>query len=198
MKASFQKYILNFKRPSGTSRGVMTEKESWFLFIEKDGKKGVGECGVLRGLSYDDRLDYSDKLQWVCDNIYLGKDVLWEALREWPSIQFGVEQAFMSLESYDPLILFPSRFTDGQQAIPINGLIWMGEPAFMKEQIDQKINQGFNCIKLKIGALDFDKELELIRYIRSHFSPEMIEIRVDRSEERRVGKECRCRWWRCH
>jgi len=179
MKASFQKYILNFKRPSGTSRGVMTEKESWFLFIEKDGKKGVGECGVLRGLSYDDRLDYSDKLQWVCDNIYLGKDVLWEALREWPSIQFGVEQAFMSLESNDPLILFPSRFTDGQQAIPINGLIWMGEPAFMKEQIDQKISQGFDCIKLKIGALDFDKELDLIRYIRSHFSPEMIEIRVD-------------------
>lgn len=179
MKASFQKYILNFKRPSGTSRGVMTEKESWFLFIEKDGKKGVGECGVLRGLSYDDRLDYSDKLQWVCNNIHLGKDVLWEALREWPSIQFGMEQAFMSLESNDPLILFPSKFTDGQQAIPINGLIWMGEPAFMKEQIDQKINQGFNCIKLKIGALDFDKELDLIRYIRSHFSPEMIEIRVD-------------------
>lgn len=179
MKASFHKYILNFKQPSGTSRGVLLKKETWFLIIQENDKIGIGECGLFRGLSFDDQLDYSDKLQWVCNNIHLGKDVLWESLREWPSIQFGIEQAFLSFESNNPLILFPSRFTDGQQAIPINGLIWMGEPAFMKEQIDQKINQGFNCIKLKIGALDFDKELDLIRYIRSHFSPEMIEIRVD-------------------
>src|SRR5690554_7413373 len=98
MKATFEKYILNFKKPSGTSRGVMLEKETWFLIIEGNGKKGIGECGLFRGLSYDDRLDYSDKLQWVCDNIHLGKDTLWEKLREYPSIQFGVEQAFRSEE----------------------------------------------------------------------------------------------------
>lgn len=179
MKASFEKYILHFKRPSGTSRGVLLEKETWFLTIEENGKKGIGECGVFRGLSYDDRLDYSDKLQWVCDNIHLGKETLWEALREWPSIQFGVEQAFLSLQSSDPKILFPSAFTEGQKSIPINGLVWMGEPEFMKQQIDEKIKEGFHCIKLKIGALDFEKELNLIRYIRANFSPETIEIRVD-------------------
>src|SRR5690554_6393671 len=179
MKATFEKYILNFKKPSGTSRGVMLEKETWFLIIEENGKKGIGECGLFRGLSYDDRLDYSDKLQWVCDNIHLGKDTLWEKLREYPSIQFGVEQAFLSLKSDDPMILFPSAFTKGEESIPINGLVWMGNPEFMKEQIDEKMVQGFNCIKLKIGAIDFDKELELIRYIRSHFSPELMEIRVD-------------------
>ena len=179
MKATFQKYILNFKRPSGTSRGVMTEKETWFLFIEKDGKKGVGECGILRGLSYDDRLDYSDKLQWVCNHIHLGKSVLWEQLKEWPSIQFGVEQAFISLESEDPMLLFPSAFTKGKESIPINGLVWMGTPEFMKEQIDEKLQEGFQCIKLKIGAIDFEEELRLIGYIREHFPVEKVEIRVD-------------------
>lgn len=179
MKATLIKYILDFKRPSGTSRGVMTEKETWFIILEKDGKKGIGECGILRGLSHDDRPDYSDKLQWACNNIHLGKNTLWEALREYPSIQFGIEQAFISLESNNPMILFPSAFTEGQKSIPINGLIWMGTPEFMKEQIDEKIAQGFDCIKLKIGAIDFDEELRLIRYIRTHFPPEKVEIRVD-------------------
>lgn len=179
MKASFQKYILNFKRPSGTSRGVMTEKETWFLIIEENGKKGIGECGILRGLSYDDVSDYSDKLQWVCDNIYLGESALWEALRDYPSIQFGIEQAFLSLANNHPMQLFPSAFTKGEKSIPINGLVWMGNPEFMKEQIDAKIAEGFNCIKLKIGAINFAEELQLLRYIRTHFPADKMEIRVD-------------------
>lgn len=179
MKAHFKKYILNFKRPSGTSRGVMTEKETWFLIIENKGKLGIGECGVLRGLSYDDRSGYSDQLEWVCNNINLGKDQLWEQLKEWPSIQFGVEQAFLSLESNDPMLLFPNDFTNGLQSIPINGLVWMGTSDFMKQQIDEKLQDGFQCVKLKIGAIDFEEELRLIRYIRAHFSADKIEIRVD-------------------
>ena len=179
MKASFQKYILNFKRPSGTSRGVMTEKETWFLIIEENGKKGIGECGILRGLSYDDMSDYSDKLQWVCDNIHLGESALWEALRDYPSIQFGIEQAFLSLANNHPMQLFPSAFTKGEKSIPINGLVWMGNPEFMKEQIDAKIAEGFNCIKLKIGAINFAEELQLLRYIRTHFPADKMEIRVD-------------------
>lgn len=179
MKASFQKYILNFKRPSGTSRGVMTEKETWFLIIEENGKKGIGECGILRGLSYDDVSDYSDKLQWVCDNIHLGESALWEALRDYPSIQFGIEQAFLSLANNHPMQLFPSAFTKGEKSIPINGLVWMGNPEFMKEQIDAKIAEGFNCIKLKIGAIHFAEELQLLRYIRTHFPADKMEIRVD-------------------
>ncbi|MFC5683234.1 o-succinylbenzoate synthase [Flavobacterium sp. MAHUQ-51] len=179
MKATYHKCILNFKRPSGTSRGVMNEKETWFLVLEKDGKRGIGECGILRGLSADDRPDYEEKLQWTCANIHLGKDVLWEALIEFPSIQFGVEMAFLSLASETPFLLFPSAFTNGEKSIDINGLIWMGEAAFMKEQIEEKLAQGFGCVKLKIGAIDFEKELELLRYIRQYFTPEQVEIRVD-------------------
>lgn len=179
MKAVVRQHILEFKRPSGTSRGILNTKETWFLILEENGKKGIGECAIFRGLSYDDRLGYSDKLEWVCENIHMGKDALWEALREWPSIQFGVEQAFLSLASDNPMVLFPSSFTNGEDAIPINGLVWMGDEQFMKEQIDEKIAQGFNCIKLKIGAIDFEKECELLSYIRSQFSPEVMEIRVD-------------------
>ena len=179
MKATYHKYILDFKRPSGTSRGVMTEKETWFIVLEQDGKKGIGECGILRGLSFDDRPDYEKKLQWTCDNIHLGKDQLWEALLEFPSIQFGVEMAFRSLESENPFFLFPSDFTNGTKSILINGLVWMGEEAFMKQQIEEKLAQGFTCIKLKIGAIDFDKELQLLRFLREHFTPEEVEIRVD-------------------
>jgi O-succinylbenzoate synthase len=179
MKATYHKYSLQFKLPSGTSRGVMTEKETWFLVLEKDGKKGIGECGILRGLSVDDRPDYEEKLQWTCANIDLGKDQLWEALIEFPSIQFGVEMAFLSLQSETPFLLFPSEFTEGAKSILINGLVWMGEAAFMKQQIEEKLAQGFACVKLKIGAIDFDKELGLLRYIRQHFTPEQVEIRVD-------------------
>ena len=179
MKATYKKYILNFKRPSGTSRGVMTEKETWFLLLEENGKIGIGECGLLRGLSIDDRPDYEEKLQWVCENIDKGKDKLWNELIEFPSIQFGVEMAFLSLQSKSPFELFPSKFTEGKDNMLINGLVWMGEESFMKTQIEEKLAHGFSCIKLKIGAIDFEKELGLLRFIRQNFDAKTIEIRVD-------------------
>jgi len=179
MKATYQKYLLNFKRPSGTSRGVLNEKETWFIILEEKGKKGIGECGILRGLSADDRPDYEEKLKWTCANIHLGKDQLWEVLLEFPSIQFGVEMAFQSLVSETPFLLFPSAFTQGKQNIDINGLVWMGEEQFMKQQIEEKLAQGFRCIKLKIGAIDFQKELDLLHFIRQNFDSNTIEIRVD-------------------
>jgi o-succinylbenzoate synthase len=157
----------------------MTKKETWFIILEKDGKKGIGECGILRGLSIDDRPDYEEKLQWTCDNIHLGDNQLWEALIEFPSIQFGVEMAFQSLRSESPFLLLPSDFTNGEKSIPINGLVWMGSTSFMKQQIEEKLAEGFRCVKLKIGAIDFDTELQLLGYIRQHFTPEQIEIRVD-------------------
>ncbi|GAA3520585.1 o-succinylbenzoate synthase [Aquimarina addita] len=179
MKATYHKHILEFKRPSGTSRGVLKTKETWFIVIEDAGAKGIGECGILRGLSIDDRPDYEEKLQWTCDQIHLGVDQLWQALKEFPSIQFGVEMAFKSLESEDPFLLFPSDFTDSLDSIPINGLVWMGDKDFMTTQITEKLQQGFDCIKLKIGAIDFDLELSLLSYIRSQFSKDQIELRVD-------------------
>ncbi|HET8886783.1 MAG TPA: o-succinylbenzoate synthase [Salinimicrobium sp.] len=179
MTASYHSHFLDFKRPSGTSRGILTQKETWFLKLTDGSKTGIGECGILRGLSIDDRPDYEEKLKWTCENIKLGPHKLWKELKEFPSIQFGVEMAFKAIAAKKNFILFPSEFTEGRKAIPINGLVWMGDKAFMKTQIIEKINEGFNCIKLKIGAIDFETELNLLKYIRSQFSSEEIEIRVD-------------------
>lgn len=179
IQASYKKYILNFKQASGTSRGVLKTKETWFLFLNDGAKRGIGECGVFRGLSADDRPDYEAKLKWVCQNINLGLKELLSELQEFPSIQFGLEMAFKSLEAVDSFQLLPSNFTKGNEAIPINGLIWMGSEAFMKQQIEEKIKAGFTCIKMKIGAIDFETECNLLKSIRENFTSKDIELRVD-------------------
>lgn len=178
LKATYKKYILNFKRASGTSRGILKTKETWFLIISDGVKKGIGECGLFRGLSADDVPNYEEKLKWVCNNINLGCNKLLNKCEKLPSIQFGIEQAFISLYSSD-LELFKSSFTKGETVIPINGLIWMGNKGFMKSQIKEKLANGFSCIKMKIGAIDFTAELELLKFIRSQFSSKEIELRVD-------------------
>ncbi len=179
MKANYHKYILDFKRPSGTSRGVLTTKETWFIVIENEHKTGIGECGILRGLSVDDRPDYEDQLKWTCKNINLGLEHLLSALEEFPSIQFGLETAFRSVESENQFQIFPSDFTSGLNSIAINGLVWMGKDDFMRTQIKEKIEAGFDCIKLKIGAIDFQTELEILKSIRKEFAVSDIELRVD-------------------
>jgi len=191
LKATCKKYTLLFKHPSGTSRGVLTSKDSWFLFLYNDFEPeiiGIGECGLLKGLSMDDRPDYEEKIIEVCNNIQNHEEYLDTGLRDFPSIRFGLETALMDLGlgvnkvntvNRGKRMLFPSEFTLGKDSIEINGLVWMGEIDFMKQQIKEKIESGFNCIKLKIGAIDFDKELELIRNIRKEFSVTDIEIRVD-------------------
>jgi len=179
MTATYKQYILQFKQPSGTSRGILTQKETWFIVITNNNKRGIGECGMFRGLSIDDRPDFEDKLKWVCKNITKGLDDLMNELAEFPAIQFGLEMAFLSLRSEDEFVLFPSAFTQGVASIPINGLIWMGDAPFMKQQIKSKIEAGFSCIKLKIGAIDFKTELKLLKSIRDEFSVKEIELRVD-------------------
>jgi o-succinylbenzoate synthase len=179
MIATYHKYILNFKQPSGTSRGVLKTKKTWFIILNEKEKQGVGECGVFKGLSIDDRPDYEEKLHWVCDNIHLVLNDLLDELIEFPSIQFGLEMAFKSFESSNKFELFPSSFTKGNDSIPINGLIWMGTEVFMKQQIKDKIDAGFSCIKMKIGAIDFQTEINLLQSIRKEFTSKDIELRVD-------------------
>lgn len=179
LKAKYKKYVLKFKVPGGTSRGILKEKETWFLILEENGKYGIGECGILKSLSADDVPNYEQKISWVCENIVLGEKTLLEQLSEFPSLQFGVEQAFLSLKANNPFELFPSQFTQEEAPIPINGLIWMGDEAFMRSQLEQKLKDGFRCIKIKIGAIDFNTELSVIESIRKDFSADEIEIRVD-------------------
>lgn len=177
MTAEYFRYVLEFKRPGGTSRGVLYEKETFILEISENEKKGVGECAIFRGLSFDDRPDYEEKLQWLCKNIEQDYVYLKEQLKEFPSIWFGYEQAVLNLK-YGNNIYFPSEFTKGGTPIVINGLIWMGDIAFMEEQIQDKLDQGFHCIKLKIGV-NWNSEHEILKKLRQKFSENILELRVD-------------------
>jgi len=181
VKASFKKYVLRFKKPSGTSRGILTEKPSWFIFLTDDlnpGVTGIGECSPLGGLSIDSRPDFEKMLTFVCSNIenFIHPSEIFD---DYPSIGFGVETAFLDYIKGGEKILFPSAFTEGKDSISINGLIWMGNFESMRIQIIEKIESGFSCIKLKIGAFNFEDELKLLRSIRNEFSAAQIEIRVD-------------------
>ncbi len=179
MKARYISHTLQFKQPSGTSRGVLKTKETYFIIIQHEENWGVGEVNLFRGLSYDDREGFEEKLRWTCENIGKKPAEMMEELKVWPSILFGYEMAVKSYQSSTPFELFPSLFTQGQDAININGLVWMGEHDFMQRQIEEKLQQGFDCIKLKIGAIDFDKELELLKSVRSRFRESEITLRVD-------------------
>lgn len=177
MKASYQSYILKFKQASGTSRGILTTKETFLLTIEGDGKKGIGECALFRGLSSDDVPDYEEKLEWLCQHIHEEESFIRTELQQYSSILFGWEQA-MKNWSLGGDLYFESDFTEKKSFIKINGLIWMGNVDFMKSQIQEKLNLGFDCIKLKIGV-DWTEEKKILNELRKNFSENQLEIRVD-------------------
>jgi len=179
LTARFKTFHLNFKFPAGTSRGVLLHKPSSFLLLEKDGYTGIGECSTIPDLSIDPVDSYADKLDALCRHLNEGADPVAFDLKGYPSIAFGLETALLDLAAKGSKILFPSAFTDGITGIPINGLVWMGDKAFMEKQIREKIDAGYRCIKLKIGANDFNTELEILTGIRNRFSSDDIEIRLD-------------------
>jgi len=179
MTARYTTLDLQFKFPAGTSRGVLQHKQSAFLILEESGFKGIGECSAIPGLSIDPVDSYFEKLDKLCRLLNDGCDASSIDLSAFPSIAFGLETALLDLAAQGSKCLFPTDFTEGKAGIPINGLVWMGDKAFMQRQIREKIEAGFHCIKLKIGAIDFETELEIISDIRRQFSPDDIEIRVD-------------------
>ncbi|MEG0647993.1 MAG: o-succinylbenzoate synthase [Bacteroides sp.] len=172
---------LHFKKPAGTSRGTYTTRKVWYIHLTADefpGRVGVGECAPLPQLSCDDLPDYPSILATACAQAAATGKIDSEALRPYPSILFALETAFRHLQA-GSYALWDTPFSRGEAGIPINGLIWMGDYRQMLEQIEAKMQTGFRCIKLKIGAIDFDRELALLRHIRAHFSATEVQLRVD-------------------
>jgi len=176
-QAKFTKLTLNFKMPSGTSRGVLTSKDSWILEVwnKKDPTKvGKGEASIIKTLSPDWSDQYEDKLVEVANNINRYANHV-ESLSAFPSIQFAIETAIKDLQSGGNFKIFETK----TKKLAINGLIWMGTKGFMLSQVEEKLNAGFSTIKLKIGAIDFDSEIAIIKHIRTRFSASKITLRVD-------------------
>ena len=188
MKATVIPQTLHFKQPAGTSRGVYITRKVWYILLtdEENPKHfGVGECAPLPALSCDDVPEYEDVLKETCRQLeeklktnFENAFIFLKNLKAYPSIRFGVETALAHYQARS-LQFWHTSFSKGKEGIPINGLIWMGNFDEMYHRIEEKMKSGFRCIKLKIGAIDFEKELELLAHIRRHFSPEQIELRVD-------------------
>lgn len=182
LQASFHPYRLDFNRPSRTSRGVMNHRDIWILKVwEKHHPEvfGLGECAPLPGLSIDTPKIVKDTLIDVCHRPNEFVQWLSGGLDHAPAVNFALEQAMIDLHRGGKHILFPSKFTQGNEQITINGLIWMGNPQYMIDQINEKIHSGFRCIKMKIGGISFFEEVKIIQELRNTFGYDEIEIRLD-------------------
>ena len=194
MKIDIEERVLHFKQPAGTSRGVYTERRIWLVHVSDGMTVGVGECAPLLDLSCDalEPYIYNKVLRGFCDQVEETGEIPYEAMRDYPSMLFGLETALTSLNSKlstlrsaegrshgENFQLFDTPFARGEQGIPINGLVWMGSYEEMLQRMEDKLKQGFRCVKLKVGAIDFDKEFDLVKRIRERFSHHEVELRLD-------------------
>ncbi len=186
LKVTVSERVLHFKQPAGTSRGVYTTRKSWFVHLSDGEREGVGECAPLPDLSCDAIPNYGEVLQGFCDDVCRTGQIDYEALRPYPSMLFGLETAMLDLRSQESGdrslergVLFDTAFTRGEVGIKINGLVWMGSYEEMLQRMEEKLEKGFGCVKLKIGAIDFERELDLVKRIRQRFSFHDVELRLD-------------------
>ena len=179
LKFTLSEKILHFKQPAGTSRGVYTTRKIWLVHLSDGQRTGVGECAPLPDLSCDALSDaqYEAILNRYCDELCQKGEIDYDALRDYPSMLFGLETALLNLQNGDRL--FDTAFSRGEVGIPINGLVWMGNHDEMLHRMEEKLEKGFRCVKLKIGAIDFGQEVDLIKRIRSRFSFHEVELRLD-------------------
>lgn len=179
-----EKKILHFKQPAGTSRGVYLTRKIWLIHLSDGDKHGVGECAPLPDLSCDAMPDedYEALLKRACERFCETGEIDYDAMRDYPSMLFGLEMALLDLKSNKEAgrsILFDNAFSRGEIGIPINGLVWMGNYEEMLQRMEEKLKLGFRCVKLKIGAIDFEKEFDLVKKIRERFSHHEVELRLD-------------------
>lgn len=183
-KINISSCTLHFLRPAGTSRGVYTTRKSYYVTLSDTNQPdvvGIGECATLPDLSCDAMTDekYEQKLRSFCDDFCHTGVIDIDAMRPYPSMLFGLETAKAQLDVKGSINFFNTAFGRGEEGITINGLVWMGTFDEMYQRLEAKLKAGFRCVKLKIGAIDFEKELDLIRHIRQTFTREQVELRVD-------------------
>ena len=179
IRGTIEERVLHFKQPAGTSRGVYTTRRIWLVRLTDGERTGLGECAPLPDLSCDALPNYGEVLKRFCDDVCRTGQIDYEAMRPYPSMLFGLETALSDLSSNEAGVLFDTPFTRGEVGIRINGLVWMGNYEEMLQRMEEKLEKGFGCVKLKIGAIDFDMELDLVKRIRKRFSFHDVELRLD-------------------
>lgn len=181
--------VLRFNFPARTSRGALTEHVAYYLHLTDTAQPavvGLGEAAPLAGLSPDHRPDFAATLEGFVQEFnrrQLRELHPAEAAQlvgpEWPALRFALETATLDWQHGGRRVLYDNAFSRGEAGLPINGLVWMGDVAFMREQIEKKLAEGYDCLKLKIGSLDFAAELAILAEIRALAGPERLTLRVD-------------------
>ncbi|MFN3404650.1 MAG: o-succinylbenzoate synthase [Cytophagaceae bacterium] len=187
LTVDLKKISLKFRFDAGTSRGVLTEKDTWFITLSDGDYTAIGECSPLRGLSSDDVPGYQTLLKNIQNYLQENRITGWlkmqddqkSFIQQFPSIAFGLDSAFRNYAHKKTGLIFNNNFYNKAEAIPINGLVWMGNYDFMLKQVDEKVSEGYTCIKIKVGALDFGTECRLLEYIRNKYGFDEIELRLD-------------------
>lgn len=172
--------LAHFKQPAGTSRGVYLTRDTWILTVKdtETGRIGVGECAPLPDLSCDAMPDYEQRLRDICRFVEMNNGIDIQLFRPYPSMLFGLETALLNLNNGGNVI-FDTPFTRGEVGIPINGLVWMGTAEEMTHRVEEKLKAGFRCVKLKIGAIDFEEEVNIIKGIREKYPADVVQLRLD-------------------
>lgn len=191
LKFEIKKHCLDFHFEAGTSRGILTHKNSYFIKISQADYptiSGIGEAGPLKGLSPEFEDNCINAFKQVVNQISVVE--LPHKLEEIPdwlnghpieqaSFKMAIEMAIRDYLIQKNGIYFDNTFSTSETNLPINGLIWMGSAEFMQKQIEDKLALGYSCLKLKIGAIDFETELSLLKHLRDRFSKDELSIRVD-------------------
>lgn len=181
-KFEIQEKTLHFKSPAGTSRGVYHTRKIYlvtFRSTQNPALEGVGECAPLPILSMDDITDYVSRLETFCVETAREGQIPFDDMRGYPSMLFGLESAMAQIRANGSTALYDTPFAQGQQGIPINGLVWMGTYEEMMQMAEEKIRAGFTCLKFKIGGIRFEDEIEIIRGVRQRFGKDVLQIRLD-------------------
>ncbi len=178
MTFHIEERTFHFRQPAGTSRGVYRTRRSWMVTLtDEDGRTGIGECAPLPRLSCDDVPNYAEILARHCERLVSEGRIPYDDLRPYPSMLFGLETALLHLQR-GSLNFFDTPWSRGEEGIPINGLIWMGTMEEMQHRLEEKLEAGFSCIKLKIGV-DIEGEMALLKYVRERYTSSQVQLRVD-------------------
>lgn len=181
LRSTWCRYVLDFNFEARTSRGSMLQKETFFIklwYEDAPELYGIGECALFRGLSCDDVADYEQRLDMLCRHIN-ATGVTHMDIRDYPSICFGLETAARDLNNGGCRKVFDGSWIEGRSSIIINGLVWMGSKNEMRRRIDEKLEAGFRCMKMKIGGVAFDDELRLLEFIRKNYDRDVLTLRLD-------------------
>ena len=186
---AIKRRTLHFHEPAGTSRGVYTTRTVWYvvLFDMAAGVFGVGECAPLPALSpelptaEEGNLNALEARLEEATRAFVAGACTSAAIPEGTpsSIRMALETAHLHVKTKS-VRFFKTPFARGEEDIAINGLVWMGDKKTMVRRMEEKLEQGFSCIKCKIGGIDFESELEMLGILRSLApDPQKVELRLD-------------------